>query len=327
MMKRIGVLTSGGDVPGLNACIRAVTRMAVDRGVEVVGVQHGFTGLIKGEFTALDQRAVGGILQRGGTILGTARCKEFETDEGRSEAIQQLSKTGIDGLVVIGGNGSLTGAMKLNEMGVPLIGIPKTIDNDQFGTDIAIGVDTALNTIVEAVGRVKDTASSHHRAFLVETMGRDCGYLALASGIASGAEMALIPEHPATPDAVAKVIETSYRVGKAHCIIMVAEGWEPGTRSLQAFLNQHCTGSNEGFDVREVVLGHIQRGGTPSAFDRILATRLGAYAVERLLDCRGAGMMAGLHGRKIDVIPLREATSRRQELDPEMLRLADILAK
>jgi 6-phosphofructokinase 1 len=323
-MKCIGVLTSGGDVPGLNACIRAVTRTALAQGVTVMGVQHGYAGLMHGEMIELDSRTVGGIMQRGGTFLGTARSPAFETLAGQQQAAAQIARAGIEGLVIVGGNGSLCGALALHELGVPVIGVPKTIDNDQYGTDIAIGVDTALNTIVDAIGRVKDTASSHHRAFLIETMGRNCGYLALASSLISGAELALVPEHPVTPEAVAHVIERAYRIGKSHCIIVVAEGWKPGLRALQAHLRQN--NRDEGFDVREVVLGHVQRGGTPTAFDRMLGTRLGAFATERLLDGSGAGMLAGWHGNRPGLMPLREAVAGCHKLDPELLRLAEVLA-
>ena len=323
-MKRIGVLTSGGDVPGLNACIRAVTRTALACGVEVMGVQHGYAGLMRGEMVSLDSRAVGGIMQRGGTFLGTARSPAFETLAGQQRAADQVARAGIEGLVIIGGNGSLCGALALHELGVPVIGVPKTIDNDQYGTDIAIGVDTALNTIVEAIGRVKDTASSHHRAFLIETMGRNCGYLALVSSLVSGAELALVPEHPVSPEAVAHAIEQAYRLGKSHCIIVVAEGWRPGIRALQAHLREN--NREEGFDVREVVLGHVQRGGTPTAFDRMLATRLGAFATERLLDDSGNGMLTGWHGNHVGMISLHEAVAGCRELDPELLRLAGMLA-
>ena len=327
-MKRIGVITSGGDVPGLNACIRAVTRTALALGVEVMGVQNGYAGLMRGEMILLDSRAVGGIMQRGGTFLGTARSRIFETSDGQRQAMLQLALAGIEGLIVIGGDGSLRGALALQELGVPVIGVPKTIDNDQFGTDISIGVDTALNTIVDAIGRVKDTASSHHRAFLIETMGRNSGYLALAGALVSGAELALIPERPAPLEAVAAVIEQAYRVGKAHCIIVVAEGWQPGIRALQTHLHQHSRQhfEDEGFDVREVVLGHIQRGGTPTAFDRMLATRLGAFATEKLLDGTGNGMLAGWHGNRVGLIPLCDATSRRNALDVELLQLAEMMA-
>jgi 6-phosphofructokinase 1 len=323
-MQRIGVLTSGGDVPGLNACIRAVTRTALAQGVQVMGIQHGYAGLMRGDMVSLDSRAVGGIMQRGGTFLGTARSTAFETEAGQQQAVMQLAHAGIEGLVVIGGDGSLRGALALHRMGMPVVGVPKTIDNDQYGTDIAIGVDTALNTIVDAIGRVKDTASSHHRAFLIETMGRNCGYLALVSSLVSGAELALIPERPAPPEAVAAAIEQAYRIGKAHCIIVVAEGWRPGIRALQAHLREH--NRDEGFDVREVVLGHVQRGGTPTAFDRMLATRLGAFATERLLDGTGSGMMAGWHGNHVGLISLSEAVVGCHELDGELLRLAEVLA-
>jgi 6-phosphofructokinase 1 len=322
-MKRIGIITSGGDVPGLNACIRAATRTALHHGLEVIGVQRGYQGLMEGDFIPLESRSVGGILRKGGTILGTARSERFTTDEGRIAALHQLHKANIDGLVVIGGNGSLAGAHKLHELGMPLIGVPKTIDNDQHGTDTAIGVDTALNTIAEAVGRVKDTASSHRRAFLIEVMGRQCGYLALASGIICGAEMALIPERPVTMEQVAKEILLTYQLEKAHCIIMVAEGWQPGVRALQEYLRTNHL--EEGFDVREVVLGHVQRGGTPTAFDRLLATRMGVTAVERLLDGSGDGQMVALQGDQIALVDLQEATSRSRALSPELLRIAGML--
>jgi len=233
-MKRIAVITSGGDVPGLNAAIRAVTRTALAYGTQVLGVQRGYEGLIEGDFIELTSRSVAGILRQGGTMLGTSRSDRFMTDAGRRQAKAQLERAGVEGLVVIGGNGTLAGAYELFKLGVPLVGVPKTIDNDQYGTDIAIGVDTALNTIAEAVGRIKDTASSHRRAFLVEVMGRHCGYLALASGIITGAEMVLIPEQPAHPSDVAARIIEAHHIGKAHCIIIVAEGWKPGLRALQS---------------------------------------------------------------------------------------------
>lgn len=324
-MKRIAVITSGGDVPGLNAAIRAITRCALSHGIEIMGVQRGYEGLMDGDFVRLESRNVGGILRKGGTILGTARSPRFTTDEGRREAKAKLEQAGIEGMVVIGGNGSLAGANELYKLGFPLVGVPKTIDNDQYGTDTAIGVDTALNTIAEAVGRVKDTASSHRRAFLIEVMGRQCGYLALASSIICGAELALIPEQPAAMDTVATTILESYRLGKAHCIIMVAEGWKPGVRALQAYL--HDNHIDEGFDVREVVLGHVQRGGTPTAFDRLLATRMGVKAVESLLDGSGVGKMACLRGGEIELIDLGEATSRQKELPPELLRISKMLSK
>lgn len=324
---RLGVVTSGGDVPGLNAAIRAITRTAISHNLEVVGIQRGYAGLMDGDYIPLTLRSVGGILQQGGTILGTARCKQFETDAGRQIAARQLSESKIDALVVIGGNGSLRGAMELHKLGVPLIGVPKTIDNDQFGTDTAIGVDTALNTIAEAVTRIKDTASSHHRAFLVETMGRGCGYLALVSAITSGAEMALIPEYPSTVESVAQSIFSAYEAGKKHCIIMVAEGWKPGISVLKTYLHEHDGHELEsGFDVREVILGHVQRGGSPTAFDRLLASRLGAKAVEMLLEGNGSGRMVGLQGGRIGSVSLADATAHDRQLDPELVELARMLA-
>lgn len=326
-IRRVGIVTSGGDVPGLNAAIRAITRTGISLGVEVVGIQRGYAGLIDGDYVPLTLRSVGSILQLGGTILGTARCKQFETDEGRRIAAQQLSEAKIDALVVIGGNGSLRGALELHKLGVPLIGVPKTIDNDQFGTDMAIGVDTALNTIVDAVTRIKDTASSHHRAFLVETMGRGCGYLALVSAITSGAEMALIPEHPSTVEDVSAAIYHSYERGKRHCIIMVAEGWKPGLEVLKKFLHEHDNNEMEsGYDVREVILGHVQRGGSPTVFDRLLASQLGAKAIELLVAGKGSGKMVGLQGRQIKPISLQDATSCDRPLDPELVKLAEVLA-
>lgn len=326
-IRRIGVVTSGGDVPGLNAAIRAIARVGISLGVEVVGIQRGYAGLIDGDYVPLTLRSVGGILHYGGTILGTARCKQFETDEGRRIAAQRLTESNIDALVVIGGNGSLRGAMELNKLGVPLIGVPKTIDNDQFGTDMAIGVDTALNTIVEAVSRIKDTASSHHRAFLVETMGRHCGYLALISAITSGAEMALIPEFPASVEEVANSIYLAYEAGKKHCIIMIAEGWQPGLLTLKKYLREHDDNEMEfGYDVREVILGHVQRGGSPTVYDRLLASRLGATAAELLVAGKGNGLMVGLRGSDIKTISLEAATSQENILDPELVKLAKVLA-
>jgi 6-phosphofructokinase 1 len=324
-MKRIAVITSGGDVPGLNAAIRAVTRTALAYGAQVLGVQRGYEGLIEGDFIELTSRSVAGILRQGGTMLGTSRSDRFMTEAGRRQAKAQLERAGVEGLVVIGGNGTLAGAYELFKLSVPLVGVPKTIDNDQYGTDIAIGVDTALNTIAEAVGRIKDTASSHRRAFLVEVMGRHCGYLALASGIITGAEMVLIPEQPAHPSDVAARIIEAHHIGKAHCIIIVAEGWKPGLRALQKYLADNHT--DEGFDIREVVLGHVQRGGTPTAFDRLLATRMGVRAVESLLDGSGIGQMVGLHGGQLGLVPLEVATSCPKPLSAELMRIGEMLCR
>ncbi len=321
-MKRIAVLTSGGDGPGLNPCIRAVTRMAIHLGAEVIGVRRGYTGLMNGEVIELDRRAVGGIMGHGGTFLGTARCPEFQTERGRREALRTLNRLDIDGLVVIGGNGSLTGALELHRMGFPVVGVPATIDNDVNGTDIAIGVDTALNTILDAVDRIKDTASSHNRAFLIETMGRNCGYLALVSGIAGGAELVLIPEVEISLEEVARVISNSYVRGKTHCIIIVAEGWKPGTHALVDYLNSRR--EELGFEIRLTVLGHIQRGGRPSAFDRLLATRLGVAAAEALIRGERGVMIGWRHDRAV-ATPLEEAVAFCKEINMELWKLAEVM--
>jgi len=323
-MKRIGVLTSGGDGPGLNPCIRAVTRMALGYGLEVMGIERGFAGLMDGEIIPLDARSVGGIIGRGGTFLGTARAPEFETPKGQREGLRNLNRHGIEGLVVIGGNGSLAGACALHRLGFPVVGVPATIDNDVVGTDIAIGVDTALNTILDAIDKIKDTASSHQRAFLIETMGRDSGYLALMGGIAGGAEMILIPEVETTLEEVAQGLMDAYVRGKAHCIIVVAEGYKPGTQAVAAYLKERQ--EELGFEVRVTVLGHIQRGGVPTAFDRILASRLGAAAV-RELQKGNHGHIVGLIGNQIVLTPLEEVLIRHKELDLNLCELARALEK
>ncbi len=323
-MKRIAVLTSGGDGPGLNPCIRAVTRMAIYLGVEVLGIERGYTGLIAGKARPLSRRAVGGIMGRGGTFLGTDRCREFYTPQGQRKAIRSLNQLGVDGLVVIGGNGSLTGALALHRLGFPVVGVPATIDNDVNGTDIAIGVDTALNTILDAVDRIKDTASSHQRAFLIETMGRNSGYLALVSGLAGGAELVLIPEVETPMEQVAEVVESAYERGKSHCIILIAEGWKPGTRALVDYLEARQ--EELGFEVRLTVLGHIQRGGKPSAFDRLLATRLGAAAARELIG--GArGVMVGWVNSRVQLTPLEEAVAFQKEIDLALRELSAIMER
>jgi len=320
-MECIGVLTSGGDGPGLNPCIRAVTRRALVKGVKVFGVHWGYAGLLRGDITPLDSRDVGGILGKGGTMLGTARCLEFKDVKARRTAIRNLNQRGVNGLVVIGGNGSLTGAMRLHEMGFPVIGIPGSIDNDINGTDIAVGVDTALNTILDSIDKIKDTASSHQRAFLIEVMGRDCGYLALRSGLAGGAELTLIPEREEPSlEAIAKVVLDAYMRGKGHCIIVIAEGWKPGTQAVVDYLQERK--EELGFDVRVTVLGHVQRGGRPSAFDRTLGTRMGAFAADALI-AGESGKLVALRGNKLDLFPIEEAVEIQKPLDTDLLKLAD----
>jgi 6-phosphofructokinase 1 len=322
-MESIAVLTSGGDGPGLNACIRAVTRQAIKLGVEVYGVRWGYRGLISGEMTRLTSRDVGGIMGRGGTMLGTARCPEFKDIKTRRTAIRQMNQRDIEGLIVIGGNGSLTGALEVHNMGFPTFGIPASIDNDVSGTDMSVGVDTTLNTILDAIDRIKDTATSHQRAFLIEVMGRDSGYLALASGLAGGAELILVPERDGPPpDEIAEEVVDAYVRGKHHCIIVIAEGWKPGTRSVAEYLREHK--DDLGFDVRVTVLGHVQRGGRPSVFDRLLATRMGAFATNRLLEGE-SGAMVALRGAKLASYPLEEAVAELRPLDLSLLELSETM--
>jgi len=321
-VKRIGVLTSGGDNPGLNPCIRAVVRQGVHMGFQMMGIRRGYEGLIDNNIFEMDRRSVGGIIGRGGTILGTARCPEFYEESGRMQAMRTLNRAEIDGLVVIGGNGSLTGALELHKMGFPTVGIPSTIDNDVNGTDMCIGVDTALNTILNAIDKIKDTATSHSRAFLIETMGRECGYLALVSGIAGGAEMVLIPEVEVQPDEVAHLVETAYMKGKSHCIIVVAEGWKPGTAELARQLNARKT--ELGFSLRVTQLGYVQRGGAPDAFDRLLATRLGAAAVKHLAQGTDGHMVGWIHTAP-QICPLEKAICTPREIDKDLWELAKIM--
>lgn len=321
-MKRIAVLTSGGDAPGMNAAIRAVVRTAVFRGWEVFGVKQGYDGLISGRLIPLGARDVGGIIQRGGTILGSARSSEFRTEEGRIKAIRSMNEYGVEGLVVIGGNGSQAGAYELFKMGFPVVGIASTIDNDLCGSEITIGVDTALNIALEAIDRLKITASSHQRAFLLEVMGRNCGYLALMSAIAGGAEYAVLPEVETDPEQVAQSLRESYRKGKAHAIIVVAEGATYNAQKLADYFEEHH--ERLGFSIRTTILGHMQRGGTPGAFDRILASRMGAAATEQF--ARGEyGVLVGLLKSEIKATPLAEVVENKKTLDPRLIELAKIL--
>jgi 6-phosphofructokinase 1 len=292
--------------------------------MRTVGFERGYEGLVDGRMREMDARSVGGIIGRGGTILGTARSEEFRTERGRKQALRNLNSEGVESLVVIGGDGSFRGALKLHEMGFPVIGVPGTIDNDIPFTDMSIGVDTALNTVLENIDRIKDTASSHRRAFLIEVMGRQCGYLALMGGIAGGAEMALIPEVETPLEAVAAGLEGAYIRGKAHCIMTVAEGYRPGTQAVVDYLEQHQ--DDLGFDVRVTVLGHVQRGGSPTAFDRLLATRLGCAAVYELHK-GSSGVMVGLVGNEIAVTPLERVCNEKKTLDLSFYEMAKVLEK
>ncbi|MBZ0278725.1 MAG: 6-phosphofructokinase [Anaerolineae bacterium] len=320
-MKRIAVLTSGGDAPGMNAAIRAVVRSGVSNGWEVYGIQNGFAGCIAGSIRQMSTRDVSGIIQQGGTVLGSARCPEFRTEAGRLKALRELRSREIDALVVIGGNGSQTGAHALSEMGFPVVGIASTIDNDLYGSEITIGVDTALNIALEAIDRLKTTASSHQRAFLIEVMGRDCGYLALMSGIAGGAEAIVIPEKKMTPEEIATTLRQAYERGKAHAIVVVAEGAHDADELAEYFEKHQET---LGFQMRVTTLGHVQRGGAPGAFDRILATRLGAGAVRFLAEGR-QGVLVGLKHGKVAATPLSEVVENHKQIDLELLELAEIM--
>ncbi len=323
-MKRIAVLTSGGDAPGMNAAIRAVVRVGIELKMEVFGVNHGYAGLVGGSFVQLRARDVSGILGIGGSFLQSARCPEFKTEEGQMKALHVLRENGIDGIVIIGGNGSQAGSYALSRRGFPVVGIASTIDNDLYGSEITIGVDTALNVILEAIDRLKVTASSHERAFVIEVMGRNCGYLALMAGIAGGAEAVIIPEVETHPEAVADEIRSAYERGKNHALVVVAEGSKYNATKLEAYFKENH--ERLGFDLRVTILGHVQRGGTPSAFDRILASRFGEAAVQAL-DEGASGVLIGLISDKIARTPLEEVNSQRKTVDPKVVGLARVLAK
>ncbi|NOY98020.1 MAG: 6-phosphofructokinase [Chloroflexi bacterium] len=318
----LGVLTSGGDAPGMNATIRAVVRTALANKVEVLGIQNGYEGLINGEFQFWGARDVGGALRRGGTILQTRRSKRFMEPRGQRDAIRRINEAGINGLVVIGGDGTLSGAHVLAQQGIQVVGIPASIDNDVWGTNMSIGVDTALNTIMRAVDNLRDTASSHNRVFLVETMGRGSGYLAVLAGIICGAEMVLCPEVPTTVEKVAEAIEDAYRRGKTHAIIIVAEAANIHTTDLAHALDE----MDVGFKTRVTILGHIQRGGSPTAFDRLLAARMGVKAVQVLLEGQ-TDVMVGLQGREIAIVPLKEVISHKRSANLEYYEMVHMLAQ
>ena len=323
-MKKIAVVTSGGDAPGINAAVRAVVRTAIARGWEAFGVRHGYAGLVKDDIVPLGVRDVGGIIQHGGTFLGSKRYPQFKQDEEQFQAIRALRGRGIDALAVIGGDGSQAGAHALSLKGLNVVGVASTIDNDLCGSEITIGVDTALNVALEAIDRIKVTAASHERAFLVEVMGRNCGYLALISGIAGGAECILVPEVATDPEDVAKSLREGYERGKSHAIVVVAEGACYDAEALNSYFKEHR--ERLGFELRVVKLGHVQRGGTPGAFDRLLATRMGAAATESI-DRGEFGVLVGLIDGRMRTTPLVEIVGKRKSLDPELLKLATVLER
>jgi 6-phosphofructokinase 1 len=322
LMRRIAVLSSGGDAPGINPCIRATVRKALDMGMEVIGIQEGFDGLVRGEMIPLAARDVGGILSRGGTFLRTARCPEFHDKKVQIKGIRELHESDIDGLIVIGGDGSMRGAHAIAQHDFPVIGVPASIDNDIWGTDMSIGVDSAVNTTMDAVDKLRDTASSHGRAFLVETMGRNCGYLAIAAGLVCGAEMILIPEVESNLDELTQHVDDAYARGKSHCIILVAEGAALKVWDVEKHLKEH----EIGFETRVTILGHVPRGGSPTAFDRMLATRLGVEAATVLMG-GATDVMIGLSGRDMVSVPLSDVITKSRKPNLELFELAKILAK
>ena len=324
IVTRIAVLTSGGDAPGMNAAIRAVARLGVAHGFEIVGVRHGYTGLIAGDCVPLGPRDVGGIIGRGGTLLGTTRCNDLKTEAGQAAAERTMRERGIDGLVVIGGNGSQAGAAALSQRGLAVIGLASTIDNDLPGADITIGATTALDTAVEAIDRLRVTAASHRRAFLVEVMGRQHGFLGLHAGIAGGAEAVVLPEVRVEPETVAAEILGSYERGKSHAIVVVAEGAQYDAEALASYFRAHE--QRLGFELRVVRLGHLQRGGSPGVFDRLYATQLGAAAIEHAEAKRWGVLLGQINGR-VTATPLSAIAGVTKTLELELYRLAYLLAQ
>ena len=323
-IKCVGILTSGGDSPGMNAAIRAITRSAIYNGMAVKGIYYGFKGLITGEIEEFQSQHVSNIIQRGGTVLKSARCEPFKTSEGRKQAYDTLGKEKIDALVVIGGDGSLTGArIFANEYNIPIVGLPGTIDNDLYGTDVAIGYDTALNTILECVDKIRDTASSHERLFFIEVMGREASFLALNGAIASGAEAAIIPEISLQKDQLAELIEYGFRKSKNSSIVLVAEHACPGGAMGIA---ERVKKEYPQFDVRVSILGHLQRGGSPTAQDRILATRMGVAAIDALLDDQ-RNVMIGIRNETIVHVPFAKAIKNVKPIDQELLNTLWIVSR
>src|SRR3954469_3401202 len=322
-LKKIAVLTSGGDAPGMNAAVRAVTRGGLARGWEVFAVRNGFAGLLANTLDPLAARDVGGIIQMGGTVLGSARCPEFAEPQGRAEALATLGKRGINALVVIGGNGSQSGSASLAREDFPVLGVPSTIDNDLYGNDVSIGCDTAINITLEAIDRLRTTASSQKRAFAVETMGRNCGYIALMSGIAGGAEVIALPEHELKPADVAERLRAAYQRGKTHALAVIAEGAKCGVHELMDYYGANR--KSIGFDLRVTRLGHVVRGGIPTAADRVLATRLGAAAVEALAQGK-QGVLVGIIKGDVAATPLSEVAGKMRPADASLLELARVMA-
>jgi 6-phosphofructokinase 1 len=322
-IRKIGVLTSGGDSPGMNAAIRSVVRTCAYHNVECVGIYRGYQGMIEGDFKEMGPRSVNNIINKGGTVLKSARSKEFMTVEGRKKAHENLVAAGVDALVVIGGDGSFTGAEVFNnEYGFPVMGIPGTIDNDIFGTSHTLGYDTALNTVVDCIDKIRDTASSHSRLFLVEVMGRDAGHIALNAGIGAGAEEILIPEEDLGLERLLESLRKSKASGKSSSIVVIAEGDKIGKNVFE--LKDYIEENFPEYDIRVSVLGHMQRGGSPSCYDRVLASRFGVKAVESLLEGK-SNYMVGMLNDKVALTPLEQAIKGSSEIDKELLRVSDIM--
>jgi 6-phosphofructokinase 1 len=322
-MNKIAVLTSGGDAPGMNAAIRAVTRSALDQGLTVYGVRQGWQGLVEGQLQQLNARDVGGIIQVGDTFLGTARSGEFREEKGRSKALRNLAQRDIDGVVVIGGNGSQTGSCQLSRLGVHVVGIPSTIDNDLFGPTSPSAATPPLMTL-GAIDHLRTTGSSHNRAFLVETMGRDCGYLAIMAGIAGGAEVISTPEHEVPANEIARRLRAAFERGKTHAIVVIAEGVKENAAKILGYFETHE--ERTGFELRATTLGHVVRGAPPSAFDRLLATRLGVNAVKSLSNGE-TGVLVGYQKNEVTRTPLADIIGPVKPIDTELFDLARILAK
>lgn len=322
-IKNIGVLTSGGDAPGMNAAIRSVVRTCAYLNIKCTAIYRGYQGMIEGDFEIFNARSVNNIINKGGTILQSARSEEFRTPEGRKKAHDQLFKAGVDALVVIGGNGSFTGALKFNEeFNFPVMGIPGTIDNDILGTSYTLGFDTAINTVVDAIDKIRDTASSHNRLFFVEVMGRDVGLIALNAGVGAGAEEILIPEQNLGLERLVESLKRSKNSGKSSSIVIVAEGDKTGNNVFE--LKDYVEKNLPIYDVRVSVLGHMQRGGNPTCFDRVLASRMGVKAVESLLEGR-SNEMIGIRDTSLVLVPIAEAISGLTQVDQELIRVSDIM--
>lgn len=322
-MKKIAVLTSGGDAPGMNAAIRSVVRTSIFHKINCVGIYGGYDGIIAGDFIPMKSRNVSNIINKGGTILKSARSEEFRTKKGRLKAYKNLKKEGVEGLVLLGGDGTFTGGMVFRkEYNFPVIGVPCTIDNDIYGTEYTIGYDTAINTVVGAIDKIRDTATSHNRLFFIEVMGRDAGFIALNTGIGSGAEEILIPEKKKGIKGMMESLDASKKIGKSSGIVVVAEGEKSGKNIFE--LAAYVEEKRPEYDVKVSVLGHMQRGGAPTCFDRVLATRLGVKAVESLLE-KKSNLMVGIKNKKVCTVDLESAVKETHEINEELLRVFDIM--